>query len=1137
MTFIRSIQLLSCLIILAYACAEKVTNKYEEAVIRIDPVTAEAEAVRIRKEVSVDVADDLDLSLWAADSLVQDPIAISVAPDGRIFYTRANRQRSSEFDIRGHSNWMTASLSFKTPEDRRKFLRETFSVGSDESEAHLKDLNEDGILDWKDLTVEKENVWFVTDESGDGVADHTRRYLIDFNEEITDVANGIEYYDGEVYIAVGPDLWRAGDDNADGTADRVESLSRGYGVHVGFSGHGMSGVTVGPQGRIWWGIGDIGMNVVDKDGKEHKNPNRGVVVRCDPDGSNFEVFAYGVRNTHEFAWDDYGNLITVDNDGDHAGESERLVYLIDGSDSGWRINWQFGKYTDPKNNTYKVWMDEEMYKPRHEGQAAYFLPPIQNFVNGPTGLVYNPGTALSPDYYGHFFVAEFRGSPNNSPLHAFKMKADGAGFALADSRKIVEGLLPTGMDFGADGSLYVADWINGWGLKDEGRIWRLTAGAGAERSVQEEVKELLNATFRGLTLERMRELLGHQDQRVRRKAQFELVKRKKGYDALMETAKDRRVDRLARIHALWGIAQTIRQKGGEASDLEPYLLDADEEIIAQSARLLGDLNYAGANETLIGLLGHPSPRVRFFAVEALGHASAREATQPIMAMLREDDGRDTWLRHGSMIALARIGDAAQLSALTDDPSRTIRTVAVVALRRLEAPEVAKFLADEDEYVVAEAARAINDDYTIPEALPALAAVLDREGLSSEPLLRRAINANLTVGGKDNVAALVAYAQRTEAPASLRAEALSALAHWAEPSVFDRVDGRHRGERTNDATYVTEKLGGVIAGLVSVGDKEVRIAAIRAVSNLQLTEVGDQLTDIVRTDGDPDLRAEAVVALDRLKVPGLEDLLRLAMNDRSSIVRQRALEMLPSSTIEPAAAVELYREVIQSGPNGEAQSAIAGLGKINQPEARTLTLELIGQMAAGGLPTPVHLDLIDVAEAYGDPEIDEALAAYEEELLKTDELGLLASALEGGDPRSGRGVFYWNSTAQCTRCHAIFEYGGNVGPNLAGVARRLQPRELLTSVVRPSANLAPGHETVLVTLTGDEMISGIVLERTPENLTLKVGKTETKTIPRSDILEVETLPSSMPTVEGKISRREIRDLVAFLGTLEGEDDPL
>jgi hypothetical protein len=61
-------------------------------------------------------------------------------------------------------------------------------------------------------------------------------------------------------------------------------------------------------------------------------------------------------------FDAYGNLISSDNDGDHRGESERLVHVVEGSDAGWRSNWQYGKYTDPKNNriTYG-WMKNYPY--------------------------------------------------------------------------------------------------------------------------------------------------------------------------------------------------------------------------------------------------------------------------------------------------------------------------------------------------------------------------------------------------------------------------------------------------------------------------------------------------------------------------------------------------------------------------------------------------------------------------------------------------------------------------------------------------------------------------------------------------------------------------------------------------------
>src|SRR5690606_9942419 len=212
--------------------------------------------------------------------------------------------------------------------------------------------------------------------------------------------------------------------------------------------------------------------------------NRGVVARANPDGSDFEVFAMGVRNTHEFVFDNYNNLISEDNDGDHAGEKERLVYLTNGSDSGWRINWQFGKYRDPDNNTYKVWMDEKMYLPRWEGQAAYITPCIQNYVSGPTGMVFNPGAGLGERWKDHFMLVEFVGNPANSGLHAFQLQPKGATFEMTKTEKIIGGFLPTGIDFGPDGSLYMGDFVNGWDDKNYGRIWKLTDETAAGWDLQ-----------------------------------------------------------------------------------------------------------------------------------------------------------------------------------------------------------------------------------------------------------------------------------------------------------------------------------------------------------------------------------------------------------------------------------------------------------------------------------------------------------------------------------------------------------------------------------------------------------------------------------------------------------------------------
>ena len=56
-----------------------------------------------------------------------------------------------------------------------------------------------------------------------------------------------------------------------------------------------------------------------------------------------------------------------------------------------------------------------------------------------------------------------------------------------------------------------------------------------------------------------------------------------------------------------------------------------------------------------------------------------------------------------------------------------------------------FLQDTDSLVVIEAARAIHDDQSVQEALPALSEALLTQKITDEAFVRRAINANLRLG--------------------------------------------------------------------------------------------------------------------------------------------------------------------------------------------------------------------------------------------------------------------------------------------------------------------------------------------------------------------------------------------------------
>lgn len=1127
-TFVLALLLLGTMTFFT-ACKKSEPVDLRIKTLTIEEITPLAEAAV--KSINPILADGLKLSVWAVDSLVKDPISIQVNEFGEVFYSRSPRRNNSEFDIRGHQSWEIRSIGLQTIEDKRAFLHDELSPERSSENTWLADLNGDGSHDWRDMTLEKNEVFKLKDTNGDGFADWSQIMMQDLNEEVTDVAGGLMKTEDALYVAAGPDLWKFLDKNGDGIMDEKTSLSHGYGIHVGFGGHGMSGIKMGPEGKIYWGIGDIGFNGKSADGTEWKYPNRGVIARANPDGSDFEIFAMGVRNTHEFVFDQFNNLISVDNDGDHAGERERLVYLTNGSDTGWRINWQFGKYRDPDNNTYKVWMDEKLYLPRWEGQAAYITPCIQNYVNGPTGMVFNPGTGLGQKWKDHFFVAEFVGNPANSGVHAFQLQPKGATFELTKTEKIVGGLLATGLDFGPDGTLYMADFITGWDDKNYGRIWTLKDETATGWDLQKLTETELQANYKTLSEKDLKSKLFFEDQRVRRKAQFELAKRgKKGAAIFQEVIKDKS-NQQARVHSIVGLSQLGRMDDMAFADaLVPLLKDSDPEIRAQAAKWIGDIRYPKAGSELIAGLKDENSRVRFFSAEALGRTSHAAAVQPLITLLEENNDTDAYIRHAASLALSRIGKVDAISALSTHPSKAVRMGAVLALRRLESPELVKFLSDSEELIVTEAARAIHDDFSVPAALPALGALLSTTPFQNEALIRRAISANQRVGKEENLNQLIAYLGKVNNPEALKTEALAAIGTWAKPSLLDRVDGRHRGVVSRDPALIRDQVKPVLIAQISTKEESLRLESVKAAGKLGMSDIADLLLTKLKSDPSDLVKIQALNSLMTLNASNLGEAISQAMGDNSQSVRVAGLSLLAETSLPKDQKVALLTDIIQKRTVPEKQTALLTLSKLEGSQEFPVWKQILTDFDRGKLAEGTWIELEEAIVETKSPELQTEFTAILEKKAGDETWRKYSGALAEGNNRRGRTIFFENQTAQCIRCHAYNDMGGNAGPALDGIGNVLSKEELLIALVEPSKRLAPGYGFVTLELNSGESISGTLMTDLPGGVTLKIG-TDEKMIPRKDIKSTKLAPSSMPGMGELLSKRDIRDLVTYLGNLK------
>jgi putative heme-binding domain-containing protein len=132
----------------------------------------------------------------------------------------------------------------------------------------------------------------------------------------------------------------------------------------------------------------------------------------------------------------------------------------------------------------------------------------------------------------------------------------------------------------------------------------------------------------------------------------------------------------------------------------------------------------------------------------------------------------------------------------------------------------------------------------------------------------------------------------------------------------------------------------------------------------------------------------------------------------------------------------------------------------------------------------------------------------------------------GDSIRGRRLFQ----ERCASCHRLFGEGETIGPDLS-YANRRDRDFLLISLVDPTGVVRKEYQTFQVGTHDGRIFSGLIVDQTPETITLRDGKGVRFPVARREIDELkESDISLMPEALYKeFSPQQLRDLFSFLET--------
>jgi putative membrane-bound dehydrogenase-like protein len=936
----------------------------------------------------------------------------------------------------------------------------------------------------KNTRPEGDRILVLEDTDGDGVAD---KQTVFHQGRDVDSALGIcvigEGEGRKVIVSCAPEVIVFHDDDGDLVADRREVLftKTGQPQHD----HSVHAFVVGPDGRWYFNFGNTGRTIHDKHGKpvvdrlgnvvnDSGRPYRqGMVFRCKPDGTDFEVLGHNFRNNYEVAVDSFGSLWQSDND-DDGNQSVRINFVLEYGNYGYvdersGAGWRVDRTNLEPEIPLRHW---------HQNDPGVVPNLLQTGGGSPTGICVYEGVLLPERFRGAMIHCD--AGPN--VVRAYPVTPRGAGY---ESRiePVADGsadrwFRPSDVCVAPDGSLVVADWhdpgVGGHGMGDveKGRIYRI-ATPGSQWSVPKHefasvagcVAALAspNLCTRATALER---LAGQPDAAA----------------TALDHAFAQATDPRHKARLAWAAGML---PGRAEAWIARLAADADESLRIVAVRLCRRVE-----GDVLGLVekvtNDPSAAVRREAALALKGVVGERADRIWAALATRHTAGDRWeleaLGIGADGAAGLAGESqwdGRLAAWLADvgegwkapagreivwrsraavtPKLLCKIIGDPATSTNESLACLRALDFQDRAAVATAvrdlvARAAFDEERAAVVLPELVLRLDADAAADAAVARRIADAATRVAGTP---AFVELSRRFR----LRDQAESLVTLAATAGTADAL-------AVNAAAAAVE-LGGVdtlLATITAGGEPAARLLQVLGIR-------GDQaaVTILEKTIGDeaapPQRRSAAVSGLARSK-HGAERIVTLA-----------------KTGVISGPLVQVAATAISACPWGDVRQAAGEV--LPLPKAR------------GGASLPPVAELVK----------------------------------RQGDATAGRAVFA--GTGTCAKCHVVEGEGKAVGPDLSGIGAKLSPVAIYESILAPSAAISHAYETWTAITEDGRSFSGLLVSQTDDGMVIRGADGVDVTLATDDVEElvrqpVSLMPSDLATV---LTEQELVDLVAWLTTLK------